>query len=179
MFQVLPIASCPIIEHCWAEPGSALFTHSLQIFPFINEILLHLLFFNSPISSGWTVPFLAAIPYRRAIPKPWSFLWPFLDLAAFKLLVVFFFKDIYTDNSQSHSIKCGFDYYKRSKTSKANHKCLLLEESNCIFIKFKCTDRLCVLLTSFLSHGKPKELQGEIGERIFLCLGGIKEEVIN
>lgn len=96
MFQVLPIASCPIVEYHWAEPGSVLFTCSLQVFPFIDEILLNLLFFNSPISCNLYLHerYSKTLVIFVAIFGPDSF-----------RTASFFFKDVCTDESQSHCIK--------------------------------------------------------------------------
>lgn len=51
-------------------------------------------YFHTLMRSSWafsssTVPSLAAFTYMRDAPKPWSFLWPFLDLTAFKWLSFF------------------------------------------------------------------------------------------
>ncbi|KAK4829959.1 hypothetical protein QYF61_008090 [Mycteria americana] len=52
VFQVVPIASCPLTGHYWKEPGSVLFKSSLQVFIHMHKIPLSLLFcmLNSPSS---------------------------------------------------------------------------------------------------------------------------------
>ena len=52
VFQFVSTASGPVTEHHWKEPCSVLFSPSLQVFIYIDEIPLSLLFFrlNSPSS---------------------------------------------------------------------------------------------------------------------------------
>ena len=76
VFQFMPIASCLGTEHHWKEPGSILFTSSLQEFIHIDEISLNLLFsrlkspsfLNFSIQERCSSPFIILVKMGVYLP---------------------------------------------------------------------------------------------------------------